>query len=156
MRVRSVVPWIALGALGAGALIWAAAAGDEQPTDRARARDLAAELRCPDCEGLSVADSSTTAARAIRADIRERIAAGESDEHIRQVYVDRYGESILLEPEGDGLGILLWALPVVVLGGGGAGLVFAIRRGRSGAPEHATAHDEDLVAEARRERRGPS
>jgi cytochrome c-type biogenesis protein CcmH len=142
------VPWIVLGALVAGALLWAATSGDDQPTHRARARDLAAELRCPDCEGLSVADSSTTAARAIRADIRDRIAAGESDEKIRQVYVDRYGESILLEPEGDGLGILLWSLPVLVLGGGGAGLVLAIRRGRTGVVERANADDEDLVAEA--------
>ena len=156
MSVRVVMPWIVLGALVAGVLAWIATSGDEEPTNRVRARDLAAELRCPDCEGLSVADSSTTAARAIRADLRERVGAGESDEHIRHVYVDRYGESILLEPEGDGLGVLLWALPVLVLGGGGAGLVLAVRRGRSGAPDRATAADEDLVAGARREHRGPS
>ena len=48
-------------------------------------------------------------------DFRAPLRSGQSDEQIRQAYVDRYGESILLKPEGSGLGILVWALPVVLL-----------------------------------------
>ena len=74
----------------------------------ASARSLATELRCPDCEGLSVADSNAPTSTAIRADIRRRIADGQSDDEIRQSYVDKYDESILLSPAELGLGLLVW------------------------------------------------
>lgn len=148
MTVRRWAPWIALVALVA-VVIAVAAAPDADRSAADRARDLAAELRCPDCEGLSVAASSTTSGRTIRADIRERVRRGESDEEIRQVYVDRYGESILLNPEGDGLGVIVWAVPVVVLVLGGAGLALALRRWRRQPRMHATDADEDLVSSIR-------
>ena len=62
----------------------------------ARAHDLATELQVPRVRGLSVADSQAPTSQAIRADIKRRIAAGQSDAEIRQAYVDDYGESILL------------------------------------------------------------
>lgn len=145
--------WVALGAIVVGAVVWAAWPGGGDRTDRERTRDLAAELRCPDCEGLSVLDSSTSTARAIRTEIRRRVEAGASDEEIRQSYVDRYGESILLNPEGDGLGILVWGLPVVVVLIGAGGLVLALRRWRSQPAMHSTDADEELVARERRSSR---
>jgi cytochrome c-type biogenesis protein CcmH len=144
-----LAPWIVLAAIVVGVIVWAAWPDGGSASARDRTRDLAAELRCPDCEGLSVLDSSTSTARAIRADIRRRIAAGESDEEIRQSYVDRFGESILLNPEGEGLGVLVWGLPVVVLLVGAGGLVLALRRWRGQPAMHATEADEALVARAR-------
>jgi len=138
-----------LGAVVVGALVWAAWPSDNATTVRERARELAADLRCPDCESLSVADSSTPTARAIRADLRRRVDAGQSDEVIREAYVERYGESILLEPEGTGLGLLVWGLPVAVLIAGAAGLVLASRRWRREPRLHATDADEALVEKAR-------
>jgi cytochrome c-type biogenesis protein CcmH len=141
-------PWIALGLVVAVALVWVAwPHGD--PSVRERAHDLATELRCPDCEGLSVADSSTSSARAVRADLRRRMRAGESDDDIRQEYVDRFGESILLRPQGDGLGVLVWGLPVLVLVLGAGGLVFAMRRWQRQPAMHPTVADEALVEQAR-------
>jgi cytochrome c-type biogenesis protein CcmH len=133
-----------------GVLAWAAWPDSDNATPGDRARDLATELRCPDCEGLSVSDSSTSSARAIRTDLRRRFAAGETEERVRAAYVERYGESILLKPEGGGLGILVWGLPavVLVLGAGGLGLAFA--RWRREPQLHATAADEALVDELRR------
>src|SRR3989442_6589241 len=63
-------------------------------------------------------------------DIRRRVDAGESDAEIRQAYVDRYSEQILLKPRGSGFGALVWALPVVVLVLGGGGLAIRFRRWR--------------------------
>jgi cytochrome c-type biogenesis protein CcmH len=126
------LPWLALAVVGIAALGVAAWPEGGSGSAQARAGGLAHELRCPDCEGLSVADSSTSTARAIRVEIEERIAAGESDGEIRQAYVDLYGESILLEPEGDGLGFLVWGLPVVVVVVGAAIVGVAITRGRRG------------------------
>ncbi len=112
------------------------------------------ELRCPDCEGLSVADSSTSSARAIRSDLRRRFEAGETTEQVRQAYVERYGESILLKPEGSGLGVLVWGLPAVVLVLGAGGLVLAFARWRREPQLHATEADTALVDEERRGEEG--
>jgi cytochrome c-type biogenesis protein CcmH len=142
-------PWILLAIVVVGIVAWAAWPDGGDRTARERTRDLAAELRCPDCEGLSVLDSSTSTARAIRADIRRRVDAGASDEEIRQSYVDRYGESILLNPEGEGLGVLVWGLPVLVLIVGGGGLVLALRRWRTQPAMRSTDADEALVARER-------
>ena len=150
MTLRRVFPWAALGVVVLVVLAWAAWPDGGSVTQRDRARDLATELRCPDCEGLSVADSSTSSARAIRADLRQRFAAGETDEEVRRAYVDRYGESILLKPEGSGLGVLVWGLPVAVLVVGAGGLALALARWRREPQLHATAADEALVDETRR------
>lgn len=148
--MRRALPWVALGIVVVVVLAWAAWPDGGTPTPRERARDLATELRCPDCEGLSVADSSTSSARAIRRDLRRRFAAGETVEQVRQAYVDRYGESILLKPEGSGIGVLVWGLPVVVLVVGAGGLALALARWRREPQLHATAADEALVDETRR------
>ncbi len=85
---------LALAGIGAIALL-----RPESPAGPAQlASQLAAELRCPDCQGLSVADSRTAAASAIRAEIGEQLAAGASAAEVRQHFVDRYGEWILLLP----------------------------------------------------------
>jgi cytochrome c-type biogenesis protein CcmH len=140
--------WWLLGVVVVVALVWAAWPEGESSA-RQRAAALASELRCPDCEGLSVADSSTASARAIRADLRRRIGEGQDDDDIRQEYVDRFGESILLNPEGEGIGVLVWGLPVLVLVVGAGGIVLALRRWRQEPAMHATSADEELVARAR-------
>jgi cytochrome c-type biogenesis protein CcmH len=147
-RVRGWLPWVALGLVLVVVVAWVAwPSGSTSDTDRARS--LAAELRCPDCESLSAADSQTQSARAIRRDLRDRVAEGQSDAQIRQVYVDRYGESILLKPEQDGLGLIVWGLPVLFVVLAGAGLVIAFRRWRRTEPMTATAADEELVRSVR-------
>lgn len=114
-----------------------------------RTQALASELRCVDCEGLSVADSATRSARLVRRDIAERLRGGESVDEIRQRYVDNNGESILLKPSGDGIGLLVWALPVIALLLGAAALFFALRRWQRQPRLVATDADEELVARYR-------
>jgi cytochrome c-type biogenesis protein CcmH len=100
------------------------------PVARAdQARALAAELRCPDCESLSVAESRTAAAAAIRAEIHEQLAAGRSPADIRATFVARYGEWILLQPTSP----LIWSVPILALLAG-AGLLGWWLLGRSAAP----------------------
>ena len=147
-RALRWAPWSALGVVVVAVLVWAAwPSGTQSNADRVRA--IASELRCPDCESLSAADSQTQSARAIRRDVQDRIAEGQSDAQIRRAYADRYGESILLKPESDGLGLLVWGLPVVLLVIGLAGLFLALRRWRRTEPLHATEADEALVRSAR-------
>jgi cytochrome c-type biogenesis protein CcmH len=144
--------WVGLAVLAVLVLAVALWPSGATPTVRARTRSLASELRCVDCEGLSVAESSTASARQTRRDIEARIRRGQSDQDIRQVYVDRFGESILLKPSSSGIGVVVWALPVIVLVVGAGGLVLALRRWGRQPRLVATDADEALVAQARSKR----
>ncbi|MGZ4688759.1 MAG: cytochrome c-type biogenesis protein [Acidimicrobiia bacterium] len=147
--MRRWLPWIVLGVLAVGVLGYTAWPRPVDDSTAARAHRIATELRCVDCEGLSVADSSTSTARATRADIALRIRHGESDAEIRQVYIDRYGESVLLQPASSGIGVLVWALPIAALLLGAGGIVFALRRWSRQPRLVASEADEELVAEER-------
>jgi cytochrome c-type biogenesis protein CcmH/NrfF len=136
--------WAALIAVVVVTIGWVSWPSGAESAD-ARAERLASELRCVECEGLSVADAATSTARATRAEIRERIAAGESDGEILQAYVDRYGEWALMNPTGDGVGMIVWVLPVVVVGAGAGGIALALWRSRRSPRLVATPADEELV-----------
>ena len=146
MTGRRLLVWGGAAALVVGAIVWAAS---PSRTTASRAHELATALRCPDCQALSVADSTSTSAEAIRADLLRRTTAGESDAEIRQVYINRYGESILLKPTSTGLGLVVWVLPVVVLALAAVGLGLAFAKWRGQPRLQATDADEALVEEAR-------
>ena len=74
--------------------------------------DVAAELRCVVCQNLSVADSPSEMAAQMRAIVRERLEAGETPEQVREYFVERYGEWILLAPRRTGFNLLVWAFPL--------------------------------------------
>ncbi|HEX4902458.1 MAG TPA: cytochrome c-type biogenesis protein [Acidimicrobiales bacterium] len=143
-------PWIVLVALLAGALV-VATVGDTGPrTTAERARSVAESIKCPTCQGQSVADSSAPAARAIRTEIARRIEAGETDDEIRDYIAGIYGEENLLTPPRDGVAGLVWFLPVAGLVVAAGGLAVVFRRWR--APDDVDVSDEDreLVEQARR------
>jgi cytochrome c-type biogenesis protein CcmH len=96
-----------------------------QPTRTELAQQLAGELRCPDCQGLSVADSPSGSAAEIRSQIDRLLAAGLSADQVRSHFVDRYGEWILLAPRAP----IAWLLPGAVVLLGLAGLSAWIWRG---------------------------
>jgi cytochrome c-type biogenesis protein CcmH len=95
----------------AGLVMAALLVTDGATTDAERVERLAAGLRCPDCQALSVAESRTRAADAIRDEIADQVAAGRSDREIRDHFVERYGQWILLAPDDP----LAWWLPVAVI-----------------------------------------
>ena len=89
---------------------------------------LAAELRCPVCQNLSVADSPSEMAIQMRELIHEKLKNGESPEQIRSYFVSRYGEWILLAPARQGFNWLAWLLPFVAILGGVGVIILTIRR----------------------------
>jgi len=119
--MRRQLPAIALGALLAlaGLAVVVAVRPGPEPSVAERGEALARELRCPDCQGLSVADSPTSSAREIRRQIDELVAGGASDEAVRDHFVARYGEWILLAPSSP----VPWLVPLAVVIAGAAGLV---------------------------------
>jgi cytochrome c-type biogenesis protein CcmH len=96
-----------------------------------RARNLSHELRCMVCQNQSIDDSEAPLARDLRLLVRERIAAGDSDQQVLDFLVARYGEFVLLKPRLEPSTWLLWLLTPLALAGGGLALWFQGRR-RSG------------------------
>lgn len=94
----------------------------------AKTRAVASQLRCPVCQGLSLQDSPSELSQEMRDLVREQLAAGKSPAEVKQYFVNRYGEWILLDPQAHGFNWLVYALPVLLLVGGGAALLVAVRR----------------------------
>ena len=111
------------------------------PGKEARARDLSRELRCMVCQNQSIDDSEAPLARDLRLLVRERIAAGDSDNQVIDFLVARYGEFVLLRPRFNPHTLVLWLLPPLALAGGGLALWTYSRR-RSKSPD---AKDQDLL-----------
>jgi cytochrome c-type biogenesis protein CcmH len=131
---------LALAALFLLALV--GAAGAVEPSERladpaleARARHLSQELRCLVCQNESIDDSSADLAHDIRVLLRERLAAGDSDQQAIQFLVKRYGDFVLLKPPVEPATYLLWFGPFVLLALGAAGALLYVRR--RAAPESA-------------------
>lgn len=147
---RARWPWILLVALLAGGLV-VAAVGDGGPrTTAERARAISESIKCPTCQGQSVADSAAPSARAIRTEVARRIEAGETDDQIRSYIAGIYGDEAMLTPPRDGVAGLIWFLPVAGLVAALGALVVVFRRWR--VPDDVEVSDEDrvLVEQARR------
>jgi cytochrome c-type biogenesis protein CcmH len=82
--------------------------------------------------------------------IRERIAAGASEQQIKDELVADFGQAVLAEPAKEGFDLLAWVLPLAA-GGIGAGVVglLAWRWSRSREPEAKADEALDPELEAR-------
>jgi cytochrome c-type biogenesis protein CcmH len=98
-----------------------------------RTREVAALLRCPVCQGLSVADSPSTMATNMRGQVRDLVAAGYDQEQILAYFERSYGEFVRLQPPLRGVNWLVWLAPIAGLLGGGAVVWWALRGPRAAA-----------------------
>lgn len=120
-------------AVGAGAAL-ARSVGDPGRQDPVRA--VSAGLRCPACQGESVADSRSPIAAAMRQVVADQLAQGRDGTEIRRWFVQRYGADVLTDPPARGVRLLLWGVPVLALLAGGYAAVRTLRPGaaRTGSP----------------------
>ncbi len=109
-------------------------------------RRIAAELRCPVCQALSVADSPSEMAQQMRAIIQQQLKEGKSPDEVKTYFISKYGEWVMLAPTAKGFSLLIWILPFVALGGGILFVVFTVRRWVKSRPERrSTEADPALV-----------
>ena len=148
MSVRAAILLLVLAGAGATAVAQeapppaeAAAAADPRPIVGApRGRPLqgaaldaltdevAAVLRCPVCQGLSVADSPTDLARNMKRQVREMLAAGYDREQVLAYFEASYGEFVRLQPPLRGVNWLVWIAPALGLLAGGFVVARVLRR----------------------------
>ena len=110
-------PWFARPLWGVCVLVVlatlaaACATANDIPVEEQRAQGLNREIMCPVCPGESIDQSQHILAGQMRGIVDEKLAEGWSDEEIRGFFVERYGQSVLLEPSRQGFTILVWIIP---------------------------------------------
>ena len=130
----------------------------------ARTDEVGALLRCPVCQGLSVSDSPSSMARNMKAEVRDKLAAGYDQEQILADFEHSYGEFVRLKPTLRGVNWLVWFGPLLALIAGAALIASKLKRSGSGpdalpaprsaaavdVPDRGTLPDDPRLAEAMR------
>ena len=93
------------------------------PAQEARAEQVGHQLRCLVCQNESIEDSNADLAKDLRAKVRTRIPAGDSDDAATSWVFARYGDFVRLRPRFSAATAGLWASPVLAVL---AGLGFAL------------------------------
>ena len=123
---------------------------DEMLADKgleARAREVGSELRCLVCRNQSIDDSDADLAHDLRVLVRERIAAGDSNDRVIAYVRARYGDFVLLRPPFELQTLLLWGGPVLILLLGGAAVArFYRTREETTAPPLSVEERQRLAA----------
>ncbi len=104
------------------------------PTLQQRVMSIAADIRCPECQGESAAESNAAASLAIRGEIARDLEAGEGRAQILRQIAGQYGDWILYRPPARGAFLLLWATPLLALAAVGGVLGRMVVRWRAGVP----------------------
>src|SRR5690606_37597132 len=113
-------------------------------------RALAAELRCPVCQGLSLQDSPSELSQEMKDVIRAQLAEGRTPDEVKAYFVSKYGEWILMEPKAQGFNLAVYLLPVVGLVAGAAFVFLTARKWvRQGDAAELAAEEEAEAARAR-------
>ncbi|NMR21050.1 cytochrome c-type biogenesis protein CcmH [Cellulomonas fimi] len=104
---RAVLPLLLLVSLAVVA--WGLLGRPGPAADRAYA--LEQLLRCPTCQSVSIADSPSETAAAMRLEVAQQVAAGRSDQEVFDYFRARYGDWVVLDPPAQGVTLLVWLLP---------------------------------------------
>lgn len=125
-----------------------APAADQSAVVRATELDrltdqVASELRCVVCQGLSIQDSPSALAQEMRSLVREQLATGKSPDEVKEYFVAKYGEWVLLQPKARGFNLVVYLMPVALFLGGAAFIFFTARRWTRQAP--AAPADDDAL-----------
>ncbi len=105
----------ALVVVAAALLVGAGVFSSSAPTQAERISALEARVKCPACEGLSVAESNAPSSVAARRQIETWVRAGASDSAVEQRVVARYGQAAWLSPPRHGLTLWLWVVPIALV-----------------------------------------
>ncbi|HET7435616.1 MAG TPA: cytochrome c-type biogenesis protein CcmH [Thermoanaerobaculia bacterium] len=109
-----------------------------------RTGEVASLLRCPVCQGLSVADSPSEMAVNMKEQVNELLARGYTEEQILKYFELSYGQFVLLKPKFEGMNVLVWVLPLAALGLG-IGIVFMKLRSLENGPAEAPISDAAAI-----------
>ena len=76
---------------------------------------IAHQLYCPVCENTPLDVCPTEACRQWRDLIRQQLSQGQTEDQIKQYFVEQYGARVLAEPPRTGLNWLVYVLPPLII-----------------------------------------
>lgn len=132
-RKLILVLLILLTSLYTVAVAYAQGSDPNYPTDD-DVLAVAKKLYCPVCPNTPLDVCETQACQDWRAQIRDQLSNGWTEDQIINYFVEQYGQRVLAEPQRSGFTSLVWLLPVlaVLLG---LWIAYEILKGwRSGQP----------------------
>lgn len=128
-------------------IVSVAFAQSKVPTDNDVLR-VAKQLYCPVCPNTPLDVCETKACEDWRAQIRDQLSEGWTDQQIIDYFVAQYGERVLAEPQRKGFTSLVWFLPLIVVLVG-IGVVYEILRNwRKQKPAPVATVSTPLIPEA--------
>ena len=117
-----------------------------QQTLDQRVRQVASQLKCPVCQGESVADSPALISQQMRGIIRQQLQAGKSEQEVIAYFQARYGDQIVWSPTWQGFSLLAWLVPIGLLLGGAVLIALVLRDWRSiPPPAESSSNDAELA-----------
>lgn len=105
-------PFLLLLALSFSSVVYAQESTEDVADDDVNR--VARELYCPICENTPLDVCETQACEDWRQLIRERLAAGQSDEEIIAYFADVYGERARATPATEGFSLIVWIAPLLL------------------------------------------
>jgi len=88
------------------------------PTDVDRVDSLGTRIKCPVCQGESIANSPAQMARDMMDLVEERVDEGATDQAIVEELLASFSGAVLLDPPASGPTLALWLAPLAALGVG--------------------------------------
>jgi len=113
-----------------------------------RVMAVAYELRCLVCQNQSLGDSHSEFAIDMRAEMREQMNEGKSDEQVVDFMVQRYGDFIRFRPPVKSTTLLLWFGPFILLMIGAAVLFVSLKKRQRSVKTVPMSDEERKRAEA--------
>ena len=100
----------------------------QTPEDGPTVNDVAKELYCPLCSGLSVDVCELQVCDDMREVIAGKLANGESPEQIKAYFVEQYGQKVVAKPSTEGFHLTAWVMPFIGLFAAALLLFFWLRQ----------------------------
>lgn len=146
-RLRPLLLVLGVAAIVGSIWLYVFLQNPPQETLDQRVRDVASQLKCPVCQGESVADSPAQISQQIRGIIRQQLQAGQSKQQIIQYFQARYGNQIVWSPPWQGFSLLAWLVPIFLMLGGSILLFLVLRSWRTQPSVETESAETELAAE---------
>ena len=102
------------------------------PVVEDRSESIGKQVRCPACEGESIAESPSSYAADMMGYVREMVGEGLSDRQVLDRLMASYPDSQLLDPPLRAATVLLWLIPAAALVAGSGLALSRLRRASAG------------------------
>jgi len=85
------------------------------PEQQALAKEIQTELWCPICQGIRLDVCEQKVCQQMRDMIDQMILEGKTKQEIIDEFVDQYGVVILGEPPKEGVNLMAWIMPILLV-----------------------------------------